>query len=209
MPSEDIRLFSQDNAKGGLDDNGCGGSLDVYIVGDFNEVLCTNEVSRLNHRRQQAIEKFRSVVSRCGLIDIGFRGYKYTYSNKRRGEYEIKSRLDRALADRHWLNKFKRVFCATSLFLLIRSCRLVQFEVARCKEGPAAIIQIREYVADTRQIKPTVKEEWRNVEGRRQMCLAGKLQAIQRRLTRWNKDTFGIVKDRILHLKKGVTSSTN
>ncbi|KAL9683241.1 hypothetical protein QQ045_015060 [Rhodiola kirilowii] len=94
----------------------------------------------MNYRRQQqAIEKFRSVVSHCGLFDIGFRGYKYTYSNKRRGADEIKSLLDRALADRQCLNKF-----------------------ARHKAPPLFKFERMWLTHDT--FKPTVKEEWSEVE---------------------------------------------
>ncbi|KAL9686819.1 hypothetical protein QQ045_031212 [Rhodiola kirilowii] len=170
------------------------------LVGDFNEVLCSDEVSSVTFRRQQAIDKFRSVVSQCGLFDIGFRGYKFTYSNKRRGADEVKSRLDRALADRQWINKFRdssvQHLCSYSSD---HDALLVQFEVASYKAKPVFRFERMWLTHDT--FKPTVKEEWSKVEGR-QLSFASKLQVIQQRLSQWNKDTFGVVKDRSLGLKK-------
>ncbi|CAM8951075.1 unnamed protein product [Rhodiola kirilowii] len=69
------------------------------IAGDFNEVLNCDEVTRLTRVRCSGIDKFRQTISHCQLFDLGYQGSKYTYSNKRKGNEEIKCRLDRAFAD--------------------------------------------------------------------------------------------------------------
>lgn len=42
----------------------------------------------------------------CGLMDIGFNGHPFTWTNKRFGKAFICERLDRALANLEWNNQF-------------------------------------------------------------------------------------------------------
>ncbi|XP_058764138.1 uncharacterized protein LOC131637556 [Vicia villosa] len=51
----------------------------------------------------------REVVHSCGLIDLGFEGYPYTWSNGRMEEANIQCRLDRALASRNFVDMFSPV----------------------------------------------------------------------------------------------------
>lgn len=45
-------------------------------------------------------------MSECGLIDIGFSGHPFTWTNRRYGKDFICVRLDRALANLEWNNQF-------------------------------------------------------------------------------------------------------
>ncbi|KAL8546263.1 hypothetical protein ACS0TY_006111 [Phlomoides rotata] len=49
---------------------------------------------------------FREVVASLNLLDMGFQGSKYTWSNGRPGNENIQSRLDRVLATTQWHNLF-------------------------------------------------------------------------------------------------------
>jgi hypothetical protein len=78
-------------------------------VGDFNEIVDqTEEVGGLVWNGAQ-MEAFRYTLSECSLGDLGYRGSKYTWSNKREvGEF-IKERLDRALANAGWCAQFPAI----------------------------------------------------------------------------------------------------
>ncbi|KAL9686475.1 hypothetical protein QQ045_023935 [Rhodiola kirilowii] len=52
------------------------------------------------------MENFRQVLLDCKLMDLGFKGSQFTYSNKRKGHDEIQSRLDRAVGDELWADKY-------------------------------------------------------------------------------------------------------
>jgi hypothetical protein len=58
-------------------------NLPWLLAGDFNEVL-TSEDNCLNT---------------CGMIDLGFHGLRYTWSNLREVRYLIQERLDRGFAN--------------------------------------------------------------------------------------------------------------
>ncbi|CAN1163031.1 hypothetical protein LINPERHAP2_LOCUS24804, partial [Linum perenne] len=51
---------------------------------------------------------FRNFVSNNSLIDLGFQGDPFTWSNGQQGNNEIKQRLDRALSCQNWRTYFDK-----------------------------------------------------------------------------------------------------
>lgn len=49
-------------------------------------------------RGQTHMRDFREVLSDCNLLDLGWKGCPFTFSNKRKGDTEARARLDRAVA---------------------------------------------------------------------------------------------------------------
>ncbi|CAM8900163.1 unnamed protein product [Rhodiola kirilowii] len=83
-------------------------SLPWCIFGDFNEILRYSEASRNATNRMHFINQFKAAVRDCSLSDLGYKGYRYTYSNRRRGFQETRCRLDRALVCQEWRSMFPR-----------------------------------------------------------------------------------------------------
>lgn len=46
--------------------------------GDFNEILYSNEKLGEADREAKQMEAFRDSLNRCGLVDLGFVGQKFT-----------------------------------------------------------------------------------------------------------------------------------
>ncbi|KAL9674714.1 hypothetical protein QQ045_002913 [Rhodiola kirilowii] len=107
--------------------------LQWVVIGDFNEILSLNEVKSGRMRNQWQIDNFRRVVEDCHLIDLGFIGYPYTFSNHRVGEEEFQARLDRALADEARMRKFPRA-SVSHLHLHASDYQLILLDTdSRCK----------------------------------------------------------------------------
>ncbi|CAM8886400.1 unnamed protein product [Rhodiola kirilowii] len=80
--------------------------LPWFIAGDFNEVLFGWEVRGRRLRGEWQMRRFREVLQDCTLMDLSYKGSQFTYSNRRKGVWETKARLDRALANPGWRNLF-------------------------------------------------------------------------------------------------------
>ncbi|CAM8928848.1 unnamed protein product [Rhodiola kirilowii] len=68
-----LRSLSRDN------------NLPSIVLGDFNEVLFSWEVKGRRIRREWQMRSFRESIKACGLIDLGYSGLPYTFSNRRAG----------------------------------------------------------------------------------------------------------------------------
>lgn len=75
--------------------------------GDFNEILYLHEKKVGNDRNRNVIADFREAVQACNLVDIGYHGYPYTWSNRRFGPHHIEERLDRFLCSKDWCDSFQ------------------------------------------------------------------------------------------------------
>ncbi|EPS60550.1 hypothetical protein M569_14253 [Genlisea aurea] len=70
--------------------------LPYLLAGDFNEVTSQAEHASSRPRSIAHMQHFREFLLDFGLIDLGYEGYRYTWSNNRIFPYTVKARLDRA-----------------------------------------------------------------------------------------------------------------
>ncbi|XP_074299929.1 uncharacterized protein LOC141631111 [Silene latifolia] len=80
-------------------------SLPWICIGDYNEILYANEMKG-GQRPQWQMNNFREPVDECGLVDVRFEGYGFTWDNGQAGEDNRQSRIDRAMATSDWLDRF-------------------------------------------------------------------------------------------------------
>jgi cation diffusion facilitator CzcD-associated flavoprotein CzcO len=82
-------------------------SLSEWVcIGDFNEIFDNSHKVGGAWRHKVQMERFRSTIQFCQLGDLGFRGSKYTWSNKRKARGFILGSLDRAMATTSWCGHF-------------------------------------------------------------------------------------------------------
>ncbi|XP_043693127.1 uncharacterized protein LOC122643577 [Telopea speciosissima] len=74
--------------------------------GDFNSYLSWHEKDGGSQKCSKDIDIFRDFIDKCDFLDLGFHGPMYTWSNKRRGQDNIRIRLDRALCNPAWRQAF-------------------------------------------------------------------------------------------------------
>ncbi|KAL9678842.1 hypothetical protein QQ045_016693 [Rhodiola kirilowii] len=171
------------------------------IFGDFNEVLFGWEVKGRRIRGEWQMKKFREVMQDCNLSDIGFRGAQFTYSNKRKGVWEVKARLDRAIANGEWRQWFPTAE--------------VWHEVSGCSDHSPLIIRWKTHRKVSRlklfRFEPmwlrhseygdVVRGMWEGSAGNTHN-LTDCLQACGEGLKTWNNQRFGNVRGKIKELQE-------
>lgn len=80
--------------------------LPWLCLGDFNEVLCSEEHEGIGNGSNAQIQGFRDAVDVCMLLDIGYHGRSWTFEKKVAGGSYTRARLDRALACSEWCTRF-------------------------------------------------------------------------------------------------------
>ncbi|XP_074292863.1 uncharacterized protein LOC141619745 [Silene latifolia] len=70
--------------------------------GDFNEVLFSTEMKG-GSRPQWQMNNFRAAIDDCGLTDIGWEGYQFTWDNGQAGDAKRQSMIDKAMCTNLWL----------------------------------------------------------------------------------------------------------
>ncbi|WJX27814.1 hypothetical protein P8452_16597 [Trifolium repens] len=77
--------------------------------GDLNDILDPQEKMGSNARSQTQYAHGREVVAESNLLDLGFEGYPFTWSNGRQDKENIQCRLDRALGNEGFVNRFSPI----------------------------------------------------------------------------------------------------
>ena len=81
-------------------------SLPWLCLGDFSELFASNEKNGGNSRPMAPMVEFKNTPLHCGLVDMGFSGYPFTWRNGRQGLAFVEERLDRAVATMEWCEFF-------------------------------------------------------------------------------------------------------
>ena len=76
------------------------------VIGDFNAFLHASKKQSTRPPQYAQVEAFREALDSCQLQDLRYRGYAFTWSNKRPGDANTKIRLDRGVANEEWRVKF-------------------------------------------------------------------------------------------------------
>ena len=91
-------------------------SLPWVLLGDFNDMISDEEKLGglpVNRTRMSA---FRNCMDNCGLIDLGFHGPRYTWTNKSPCWHTtIREWLDRGLGNAEWATLFPTAESTISL----------------------------------------------------------------------------------------------
>ena len=73
-----------------------------FYTGDFNEILHQDEKDGVRPHNQSQINLFREFLHDSCLMDLAFKGCKFTWTTNPRDGIVTKKRIDRALANWEW-----------------------------------------------------------------------------------------------------------
>ncbi|XP_074265958.1 uncharacterized protein LOC141588413 [Silene latifolia] len=80
--------------------------LPFLIVGDFNQVDYQCDKLSASQQPIEGAEEFNLWKLRNELVDIPFKGPRFTWCNNRKGEKRVYERLDKAMGSKDWLSLF-------------------------------------------------------------------------------------------------------
>jgi hypothetical protein len=78
----------------------------LVLFGDLNEITAQSKKEGTTLRRERQMKVFRETMEEFNLIDLGYMGSRYMWSNKRHDEGFTKEHLDRAIANQSWCDLF-------------------------------------------------------------------------------------------------------
>ncbi|KAL9686721.1 hypothetical protein QQ045_031114 [Rhodiola kirilowii] len=169
------------------------------ILGDFNDILCKSDTTRFSNQKGYYMHLFRRAIIDCSLMDFGYKGYKFTYTNRRQGSLECKSRLDRVFASTGWLSKFSTA-TNSHIYTYSSDHMALLLEVRGRKVGCSNVFRFENMWLQDSKFKQVVQQVWQQCSKRR-LSYEDKLQILQKDLSQWNKHHFGNVQYKIKKIK--------
>lgn len=74
-------------------------------MGDFNEIINKEKKQGGHPRPEKQMDGFKHALGVNGLFDLGWKGTKYTWTNRHTDNTFTKMRLDRVVATKDWIDK--------------------------------------------------------------------------------------------------------
>ena len=111
------------------------------------------------------MDEFRLALDEYNLVDLRFVGYLFTWNNKQPGDANTWMRLDRAVANLGWRDKF-HVSTVTHLYSHASNHRLLMLQTSvgwRKQHRNSCAFQFEEAWLLWEDCEKTVQESWGNV----------------------------------------------
>lgn len=181
----------------------------ILSIGDFNDIITQFEkYGGTTFASTSNLNDLCNFMTRNGLANLGFSGWKYTWSNKRLGARNIRERLDRGVANIAWTNLFPD---ARILHLPIHSSDHAPLELDTNKmTKPLRTFKLEEFWTRDHGSLEVVKEVWSvTISGPPDYVLNQKLKAVKTALKIWNMQHFGHIQTKIKELNHQLSSIQN
>jgi hypothetical protein len=169
------------------------------VCGDFNKALCQEEHDGPNLRSEAQMELFRRCLDDCGLIDLGYSGPSFTWTNRQANDTLVRVRLDRAVANEAFSSLFDDVN--------------VENIITTTTDHFAILIRLQSFGQNSRQIpvqsgfrfeaawlrapdyREMLENAWRSsCDGAATLQSTwDSLHAVASSLQKWNREVFGSV----------------
>ncbi|KAK4490473.1 hypothetical protein RD792_001150, partial [Penstemon davidsonii] len=176
----------RENLWSAIEEVGAFVGLPWLLTGDFNEVLSVQEKRGGNLPVLSRCNRFKDMIDACGLIDLGFRGPKFTWSDSRVGLAKIRERIDRCLANVGWQELFPE-----SMVLHLPRTHSDHHPLLTLCDGmaqPPPVKPFRFELAWTTndQCKELVAAIWKDAPS-----IFGAIDRLPKIMREWNRNSFG------------------
>ncbi|XP_011081406.1 uncharacterized protein LOC105164454 [Sesamum indicum] len=172
------------------------------VGGDFNAILHPNENQGGDMRRIGSMDDFNDMMFDTGLIDAGFEGEPFTWTNNR-----VWRRLDRVLYSKEWTESFN----TTRVLHLPRRLsdhHPLLINATNVEDKKPSSFRFQNMWLKHHTFLDTVKQSWcLPTEGYGMYKLQQKIYRIKVLLKLWNKDTSGNVFTTVEQAKQNATEA--
>ncbi|KAG5535869.1 hypothetical protein RHGRI_023591 [Rhododendron griersonianum] len=183
-------------------------SLPWLCMGDFNQVLAADDKFGGHLPSQNALYSFHDMLSACGLVDLEFKGPKFTWRNNRSDSSFIMERIDMAFANSGWRELYEHamIFVEPAVGSDHNPLTL-NTDVPFNKVGKP--FRFESFWLSDDECSLVILEAWnQGQEGPLMLSVCKKLRACKERLKEWSRKKFGdlrlkiaVKKDRMLEVQ--------
>ena len=154
-------------------------------------------------RPDRQMQAFRSALDDCGLLDLGFHGFPYTWCNNRDPPHTTWVRLDRAVANSEWLARFPRA--RVDHLDVIKSdhkCLWIVCEPPESRRQRRRPFRFEEMWISDSGCERTIMEAWGcDKPGTEMFKVTHKLRECKYKLGTWSRECFGNIGKQIADTK--------
>jgi hypothetical protein len=166
-------------------------------IGDFNVVVSQSEKFGGRPYACSSNDTFHGFLNSFGMIDLGFTGNPFTWSNKRRGDQLIKERLDRGVANPQWIHLFPH-FSVRHLPAHSSDHNPILLDTAASDLSLPRPFRFEEFWTYDPTCGLTISSAWNdNLAGSPSLLLTKNLKSTKKALKYWNYNHFGNIQRRI------------
>ncbi|KAG5553330.1 hypothetical protein RHGRI_011260 [Rhododendron griersonianum] len=190
--------------------------LPWLCMGDFNQVLRVEDKLGGMVPSQNSLSSFHEMISECGLVDLEFKGPKFTWRNNRSTENFIMERIDMAFANAMWreIHDQAMVFVEAAIGS-DHNPLILNTSVPLNKVGKP--FRFESFWVTEEECKEVISGAWnQGYEEELMPLVCKKLKRCKEGLKEWNRKRFGVLrlkiaitKDKLIEVQKRLENGFN
>ena len=164
-------------------------------IGDFNMIISQSKKLGGHPYACSSNDPFHYFLDSFGMVDLGFSGNPFTWSNKRQGNHLIKERLDCGLASSQWIHLLPH-FSVQHLPAHSSDHNPILLDTAAPDLSLPCWFRFKEFWTFDPSCSQVVSNAWvRPFLGSLEYILSNKLKATKMTLKIWNSTHFGNIQN--------------
>jgi hypothetical protein len=169
---------------------------------DFNCILSQSEKKGGKRVGDLTRSELKSFLDSGELIDLGFKGNSFTWTNKRMGKANIKERLNRAVTNVDWRSLCPKATVKHLPLIASDHAPLLINTHEKDLSGPKPF-RFKEAWTRDDSSSMVIKKAWNfHNTGNPQFLLAARIKQVKINLKWWNMNVFGLIQKRLSSLPR-------
>ncbi|KAG5563042.1 hypothetical protein RHGRI_005701 [Rhododendron griersonianum] len=175
----------------------------------MNDIMCSAEKKGGVVRPAWSLKGFQNFINDCGLVDLGFSGYPFTWHNNRSGIDSVQERLDRVLATPSWCLSFAQA-SVTHLDTVGSDHNAIHLKLRDHARGFRIPFRFDARWVEDEEARHVINQAWATpIQGSRSFLVFKKIQACRSSLTNWKRRKRDNSGKSIAELKAKIFSLSN